>query len=101
MRKLKSSGNGIPTGHHTQTSLVINRLSRIEGHVRAIKRMIEEGQPCPDVLIQLAAVRSAVKKAAQVVLEDHVESCLSEAASKGEAKQEWQSLKEALDKYVD
>jgi CsoR family transcriptional regulator, copper-sensing transcriptional repressor len=89
-------------GHrHAQTKTVVNRLSRIEGHVRAIKRMIEEEKPCPDVLIQLAAVRSAVKKTAQVVLEDHIESCLSQAAFKGEADQEWQSLKEALDKYVD
>jgi DNA-binding FrmR family transcriptional regulator len=69
--------------------------------VRAIKRMIEEEKPCPDILIQLAAVRSAVKKTAQVVLEDHIESCLGQAAVNGDVSQEWQSLKEALDKYVD
>ena len=101
MRKSKSPDNSVRTAHHGKTHLVVNRLSRIEGHIRAIKRMIEEEQPCPDVLIQLAAVRSAVKKTAQVVLEDHIESCLSQAAFKGEANQEWQSLKEALDKYVD
>ena len=101
MQKSTSSDNNLHTGHHGKRPLVINRLSRIEGHIRAIKRMIEEEKPCPEVLIQLAAVRSAVKRAAQVVLEDHVESCLSEAASKGNVDQEWQSLKEALDKYVD
>ena len=101
MQKSRLPDNGVRSGHHGKTALVINRLSRIEGHVRAIKRMIEEEKPCPDVLIQLAAVRSAVKKTAQVVLEDHIESCLSQAAFKGEANQEWQSLKEALDKYVD
>ena len=101
MRKTSSTHQSVPTGHHGKTHLVINRLSRIEGHVRAIKRMIEEDKPCPDVLIQLAAVRSAVKKTAQVVLEDHIESCLGQAAVKGEVSQEWQSLKEALDKYVD
>jgi CsoR family transcriptional regulator, copper-sensing transcriptional repressor len=89
-------------GHrHAQTKTVINRLSRIEGHVRAIKRMIEEDKPCPEVLIQLAAVRSAVKKTAQVVLEDHIQSCLTEAAEKGAAEEEWRSLKKALDKYID
>lgn len=101
MQKSESSDRTIRAGHHGKTALVINRLSRIEGHIRAIKRMIEEEKPCPDVLIQLAAVRSAVKKTAQVVLEDHIESCLSQAAFKGESNQEWESLKEALDKYVD
>ncbi len=43
--------------HHQQ---VISRLARIEGHVRAIKRMVEEDTPCPDVLMQIAAVRSAL-----------------------------------------
>jgi DNA-binding FrmR family transcriptional regulator len=89
-------------GHtHAQTSIVANRLSRIEGHVRAIKRMIEEGKPCPDVLIQLAAVKSAVQKTAQVVLEDHVESCLNKATLDGMTVRDWHSLKEALDRYID
>jgi len=85
---------------HKQTTAVINRLSRIEGHVRAIKRMIQEDKPCPDVLIQLAAVKSAIQKTSQIVLEDHVESCLSQAVEKGETDQEWESLKEALHKYI-
>lgn len=88
-------------GQHKKTALVINRLSRIEGHIRAIKRMLEEDRPCPEVLIQLAAVKSAVQKAARVVLEDHIESCLGQAAIKGNSDEEWQLLKEALDKYID
>ena len=90
-----------PAHQHQQTKAVINRLSRIEGHVRAIKRMVEENQDCPDVLIQLAAVKSAIQKTAQIVLEDHIESCLLQAASKGQADEEWVSLKEALHKYID
>lgn len=101
MEQLNQSQNNKHVGHHRQTASVINRLSRIEGHVRAIKRMVKEAKPCPDVLIQLAAVRSAVQKTAQVVLEDHIESCLSQAAIKGTIDQEWHSLKEALDKYID
>ena len=101
MQKSESPDGVVGMGRHGKTNLVINRLSRIEGHVRAIKRMIEEDKPCPDVLIQLAAVRSAVKKTAQVVLEDHIESCLGQAAVKGDVSHEWKSLKEALDKYVD
>jgi DNA-binding FrmR family transcriptional regulator len=85
---------------HQHTQEVVNRLSRIEGHVRAVKRMLKEGRPCPDVLIQLAAVKSAVERASRVVLEDHLESCLRNAALDGRSDQEWQSLKEALDKYI-
>jgi CsoR family transcriptional regulator, copper-sensing transcriptional repressor len=86
--------------HHARTASVINRLSRIEGHVRAIKRMIEDDVPCPDVLIQLAAVGSAVRKTARVVLEDHIDSCLTQAATDGTAARELRSLKDALDKYL-
>jgi CsoR family transcriptional regulator, copper-sensing transcriptional repressor len=83
-------------GHvHRQSQAVINRLARIEGHVRKVKTMVEEGRDCSDVLIQLAAVRSAVNKTAQVVLEDHVESCLLE--SNGDTSRVWNDLKEAFD----
>jgi CsoR family transcriptional regulator, copper-sensing transcriptional repressor len=89
-------------GHlHLQTKKVINRLSRIEGHIRAIKRMVEEDRPCPEVLIQLAAVKSAIQKVSQIVLEDHIQSCMTEAVEKGTYESEWQSLKKALDKYID
>ena len=85
---------------HQHTRAVINRLSRIEGHVRAIKKMIEDERPCPEVLIQLAAVRSAVTKASRLVLEDHMESCLYKANKATAPEKEWESLKEALGKYV-
>lgn len=85
---------------HQHTKAVINRLSRIEGHVRAIKKMIEDERPCPEVLIQLAAVRSAVTKASRLVLEDHMESCLYNANRAAAPEKEWESLKEALGKYV-
>jgi DNA-binding FrmR family transcriptional regulator len=63
--------------------------------------MIEEEKPCPEVVTQLAAVKAAVQKAAQVVLEDHIESCMGQAATKGDIGEEWQHLKDALDKYID
>jgi len=85
---------------HQHTKEVINRLSRIEGHVRAVKGMVEEGRACPDVLIQLAAIRSGVEQASRVVLSDHVESCLRGAAATGSADREWESLKEALDRFI-
>ncbi len=85
---------------HKQTKAIINRLSRIEGHVRSIKTMVEEGRDCADVLIQLAAVRSAIEKTGRVVLEDHLESCLFHAGVLQDDNEIWLDLKEALDVYL-
>ena len=101
MKKSSKPLEETPVAHrHGKTASVINRLSRIEGHVRAIKRMVDEAKPCPEVLFQLAAVRSAVQKTAQIVLQDHIDSCMSQAENAGVSSQEWRSLKEALDKYI-
>ena len=86
--------------HHRQTKVISDQLARTAGHVASIKRMIDDGRPCPDVLIQIAAVRAALDRAARLVLEDHVESCLRGAAADGLADEEWQRLKAALDSFI-
>ena len=58
---------------HTQSKAVINRLSRAIGHLESVKRMVEDERDCTDVLIQLAAVRSALSSTARVILKDHLE----------------------------
>ena len=83
--------------HHQQ---VLNRLARIEGHVRAVKRMVEGDVPCPDVLIQIAAVRSALYSVGRLVLEDHLQSCMVEAVEKGNYQQALRDLKMSLDKFI-
>lgn len=85
-----------PGHRHQQTRAVLNRLSRIEGHVRSIKTMVDEGRDCADILVQIAAVRSAVSQVGRVVLEDHVESCLLDAAQSGNADETWSDLKNAF-----
>ncbi|MDP9411927.1 MAG: metal-sensing transcriptional repressor [Actinomycetota bacterium] len=85
---------------HKHTKAVADQLARTAGHVGSIKRQVEEGKPCADVLIQLAAVRAAIDRASKLVLEDHVESCLRGAAGSGMADEEWSRLKEALDKFI-
>ena len=88
------------TGHfHRQTKSIVNRLSRIEGHVRSIKAMVEQGRDCSEVLVQIAAVRAAVNQVGRIVLEDHLESCLLDAAQAGEAGETWANLKKAFDVY--
>ena len=88
------------THPHQQTKAVADQLARTAGHVTSIKRMVEDGRSCTEVLIQLGAVRAAIDRAAKLVLEDHVESCLRGAASNGLADEEWARLKVALDSFI-
>ena len=81
------------THHHTETKNVLNRLSRATGHLEAIKKMVEEGRDCGDVLIQLAAVRSAINSIGKIILADHMEHCIADAIENGD--------REALDKFND
>ena len=60
------------THSHTQTKAVLNRLSRAIGHLESVKKMVESGRDCTEVLIQLAAVRSALNNTAKVILKDHI-----------------------------
>ena len=76
---------------HTETKNVINRISRAAGHLESIKKMVEEERDCGDVLIQLAAVRSAINNIGKIVLADHMEHCIAEALEHGD--------REALDSF--
>ena len=78
--------HGIPHEHahghshsHTQTRAVINRLARAIGHLERVKATVEEGRDCAEVLIQLAAVRSAINNTGKVILKDHLEHCIVDA----------------------
>jgi DNA-binding FrmR family transcriptional regulator len=64
---------------------LVRRLSRIEGQVRGIARMIEREEYCVDILQQTAALRAAVDAVSILILEDHVQGCVRTAAERGEA----------------
>lgn len=66
---------------------LLRRLSRIEGQVRGIARMIEREEYCVDILQQTSALRAAVDAVSLLVLEDHVQGCIRTAAERGEAEQ--------------
>lgn len=87
------------THTHTQTKAVLNRLSRAIGHLNAVKRMIEQGRDCSDVLIQLSAVDSALKNVSKIILQDHIEHCLVEAVQEND-KDAIDKLKQAIDKFI-
>ena len=64
---------------HENTKAVLNRLSRAIGHLESVKKMVENGRDCSEVLIQIAAVRSAINNIGKVILQDHIQHCLVDA----------------------
>ena len=75
---------------------LVRRLSRIEGQVRGIARMIEREEDCVDILQQTAALRAAVDAVALLVLEDHVSGCVKAAASRGDADASTEEILEVV-----
>ncbi|MBW4466388.1 MAG: metal-sensitive transcriptional regulator [Pegethrix bostrychoides GSE-TBD4-15B] len=87
---------------HSEESLrqIVNRLSRIEGHIRGIKVMVQESRPCPDVLVQVAAVRGALDRVSRIILDEHLTECIARAAQQGNIEAEIEELKTALDRFL-
>ena len=85
------------THSHTQTRAVINRLSRAIGHLESVRRMVEEGRDCTEVLVQLAAVRSALGSTAKIIIKDHIEHCVAGVEGGSRALEE---LNDAIDKLI-
>ena len=84
---------------HKNHSDVINRLARIEGHIRGITRMVEEEKDCPAILLQIIAVRAALNKVSQIILEDHIETCIVKAIQEGRGDAAIGELKEAVARF--
>ena len=63
---------------------LLSRLSRAEGQIRGISRMVEEQRPCAEVLEQMASVQAALRGAAKSVLRNYMERCVTEAIRSGE-----------------
>jgi len=75
-----------PEKHMPETDAkpILSRLSRIEGQVRGISRMVEEDRYCIDVMTQLQAVRAALGKVEEEILARHAASCVEEAIASGD-----------------
>ena len=94
----QSHADGHPH-HHENTRAVLNRMSRAIGHMESIKAMIEDGRDCSEVLIQIAAVRSAINNIGKIILEDHIRHCVVDALETGDQKV-LDDLDEAINKFV-
>ena len=84
---------------HENTKAVLNRLSRAIGHLESVKKMVEDGRDCSEVLVQIAAVRSAINNVGKVILQDHIRHCIVDAVEEDD-EQAIDDLCQAIDKFV-
>lgn len=78
----------------------VKRLSRIEGQVRGLSRMVEDDRYCIDVVTQLAAVRAALRKVEEEVLKDHVAHCVAGAIESGDAADQRRKVEELMEVFA-
>lgn len=95
---------GIPHSHththtHESTKAVLNRLSRAIGHLESIRKMVESGRDCSEVLIQLSAVKAAINNTGKVILHDHIQHCLVDAIETGDMEA-IAELNKAIDTFI-
>lgn len=88
------------THGHKHRKQIVNRLARIEGHLRTVKEMTADGRDCSEVLLQIAAVQKALDGAAKLLLKDHLESCVVDAVHHGNQEKVLNDLNKALDNYI-
>ena len=84
---------------HENTRAVVNRLSRAIGHLESVKQMVLDGRDCSEVLVQIAAVRSAINNIGKVILQDHIQHCLVDAVEHDD-EQALDDLCTAIDKFI-
>lgn len=84
---------------HQNTKAVLNRLSRAIGHLESVKRMVEDGKDCSEVLIQLSAVIAALNSTGKVILKDHMEHCIVDAVESGD-ETAIENLNKAIDRFI-
>jgi len=82
---------------HKDKSKLINRLSRVEGQVRGITRMVEDDRYCIDILTQVQAVRAALARVETEILKDHLDHCIEGAIVSGDADEQRRKAGELIE----
>ena len=85
--------------NHTKKKIVLDRMSRAIGHMNAVRRMIEEGRDCSEVLIQLSAVSAEIKGVSKVILKDHIDHCVVDAVKENNTEA-IERLQKAIDRLL-
>lgn len=79
----------------------IARMNRIAGQMEGVKKMIEQNRACPDILIQLKAIRAAVKAVESKILQKHLQCCIGESLSGEDKEEKIKELQELYDRFTD
>ncbi len=82
-----------------RTTDIVRRLRSVEGHVRGVERMVEEGAYCIDVVNQIVAIQRALKKVSGLVLDQHLHSCVTDAMQGTDASARERVLGELLEVF--
>lgn len=85
--------------HHAAPKSVVTRLRRIEGQVRGVSGMVEEGRYCIDILTQVQAIKAALGKVEDELLKNHAAHCVEEAIRDGDAETQRQKFSELVDLF--
>ena len=78
---------------------IINRLAKAIRHLEAVKGMVENGRDCSEVLVQLAAVKSAINNTGKLILKEHISHCIVHAVEHGD-RQAVEDLNRAIDQFM-
>ena len=76
------------------------RLKKIQGQVNGISNMIDQDIPCEDILIQINAVKSAIYKVGQIILEGHLDHCVRDAINEGKADEAIERFSKAVSYFA-
>lgn len=86
--------------HHANHKNILSRLTRIEGQIGGIRKMVESGRDCEEIIIQLSAVSSAVTNTAKLFLQDHIKNCVVDGIARGETEDTLKSLQRVVDQFA-
>ena len=95
------------TVHHSHTHThdpdriraIVNRLKRSVGHLDKVRRMVEDGEDCADVLVQLSAVKSEINNTGKLILKEHMEHCIVEAVRENDLEA-IERMNKAIDRFM-
>lgn len=87
------------THNPEEMKAIVNRLARAVGHLESVKRMVEDGRDCSEVLVQLAAVKAAINNAGKEILKEHISHCIIDAVESND-RAAIEELNNAIDQFI-
>ena len=86
--------------HEHRRDQIVLRLKKAVGHAQAVLRMVEDNRDCPEILLQISAVRAALTQAGKLVLQDHLDTCIVDAIKNGSGEKALSEFKDSLSRFL-